>query len=144
MAIDILPATVDISVSHSPKLSSFKAQSWISDTIWKRFRSVAAVVQRNAVPVPGPEEPLEDAPLFPELPALLTGHTDVHLRNGIMDASRLAATGVPDAEKAFFVADLSVVYRQHQRWKQCLPEIEPFYGAISSSVTRDGWLIRRF
>ncbi|EIN03932.1 ornithine decarboxylase [Punctularia strigosozonata HHB-11173 SS5] len=44
-----------------------------------------------------------------------------------MEASRLAADGVPDAEKAFFVADLSAVYRQHQRWKHCLPDIEPFY-----------------
>jgi hypothetical protein len=36
---------------------------------------------------------------------------------------------VPDAEKAYFVADLSFVYNQYQRWKCCLPEIEPFYGA---------------
>jgi len=44
-----------------------------------------------------------------------------------MNASRLAADNQPDAEKAFFVADLSQVYRQHQRWKLCLPEIQPFY-----------------
>jgi ornithine decarboxylase len=66
--------------------------------------------------------------IFPSLPPLLSGHPEVHLRNGIMNASRLAAEHVPDAEKAFFVADLSEVYRQHQRWRTCLPEIQPFYG----------------
>ncbi|KAF9048930.1 ornithine decarboxylase [Panaeolus papilionaceus] len=44
-----------------------------------------------------------------------------------MNASRLAADHEPDAEKAFFVADLSQVYRQHQRWVSALPEIQPFY-----------------
>ncbi|KAF9554570.1 ornithine decarboxylase [Agrocybe pediades] len=44
-----------------------------------------------------------------------------------MDAHRRAADHEPDAEKAFFVADLSQVYRQHQRWIACLPEIQPFY-----------------
>ncbi|KAF8640277.1 hypothetical protein AX16_010172 [Volvariella volvacea WC 439] len=65
--------------------------------------------------------------LFPDLPALFHGHREIHLRNGIMNASQLAAASVPDAERAFFVADLSQVYRQHQRWVTCLPEIEPFY-----------------
>ncbi|TFK34528.1 ornithine decarboxylase [Crucibulum laeve] len=44
-----------------------------------------------------------------------------------MNASKLAAAHEPDAEKAFFVADLSQVYKQHMRWKACLPEIQPFY-----------------
>lgn len=62
------------------------------------------------------------------LPPLLRGHPDVHLRNGVMRAARLAAVQEVDSEKAFFVADLSSVYMQHLRWKKCLPEIEPFYG----------------
>ncbi|KAF8322616.1 ornithine decarboxylase [Clavulina sp. PMI_390] len=33
----------------------------------------------------------------------------------------------PDAERAFFVADLSKVYQQYTRWRRCLPDIEPFY-----------------
>jgi hypothetical protein len=66
---------------------------------------------------------------FPGLPPLLRGHPDVHLRNGVIRAARLSAAGVPDAEKAYFVADLSYVYNQYQRWKYHLPEIEPFYGA---------------
>ncbi|KAF9072549.1 ornithine decarboxylase [Rhodocollybia butyracea] len=32
-----------------------------------------------------------------------------------------------DAEKAFFVADLSQVYLQHQRWVTSLPKITPYY-----------------
>ncbi|KAF8638960.1 hypothetical protein AX17_001821 [Amanita inopinata Kibby_2008] len=68
-----------------------------------------------------------DECLFPGLPPLLSGHSDIHLRDGIMNASRLAAASEPNAEKAFFVADLSHVYRQFQRWTRCLPEIQPFY-----------------
>ena len=75
---------------------------------------------------------------FPSLPPLLQGHPEVHLRAGIINASRLAAGNVPDAEKAFFVADLGEVYRQHLRWKLSLPEVQPFYGGsyhiLSSSL----------
>jgi ornithine decarboxylase len=66
--------------------------------------------------------------IFPSLPPLLRGHPEVHLRNGVMQAARLAAENEPDAEKAFFVADLTRVYMQHHRFKNCLPEIQPFYG----------------
>lgn len=66
--------------------------------------------------------------IFASLPPLLRGHPDVHLRNGIMNASCKAAENRINAEKAFFVADLGQVYRQHQRWLQCMPDIEPFYG----------------
>ncbi|EJD06788.1 ornithine decarboxylase [Fomitiporia mediterranea MF3/22] len=44
-----------------------------------------------------------------------------------MRASRLSALHETDAEKAFFVADLSYVYKQHERWKKWLPGVEPFY-----------------
>jgi len=71
---------------------------------------------------------------FPGLPPLLRGHPDVHLRNGVIRAAHLSAADVPDAEKAYFVADLSCVYNQYQRWKQFLPEIEPFYGARTCHV----------
>ncbi|KAF7321553.1 Ornithine decarboxylase [Mycena kentingensis (nom. inval.)] len=62
--------------------------------------------------------------IFPDLPPLLHGHPDIHLRNGVLDADSSAH---PDAERAFFVADLSQVYHQHLRWRACLPEIQPFY-----------------
>ncbi|KAF9009140.1 hypothetical protein BDZ89DRAFT_1143997 [Hymenopellis radicata] len=64
---------------------------------------------------------------FPFLPPLLHGYPDVHLRNGILEAARLSVQGIPDAERAFFVADLSEVYRQHHRWRAQLPEIHPHY-----------------
>ncbi|KAH8118173.1 ornithine decarboxylase [Phellopilus nigrolimitatus] len=69
----------------------------------------------------------EDEVHFSHLPPLLRGHPEIHLRNGVMRASRLGAVHETDAEKAFFVADLSYVYKQHERWKRCLPGIEPFY-----------------
>lgn len=31
------------------------------------------------------------------------------------------------AERAFFVADVGEVYRQHMRWKRNLPRVEPYY-----------------
>ncbi|KAJ7577639.1 ornithine decarboxylase [Mycena floridula] len=44
-----------------------------------------------------------------------------------MNANALAQNDEPDTEKAFFVGDISQVYRQHLRWKACLPEVQPFY-----------------
>lgn len=70
----------------------------------------------------------EEEVVFPSLPVLHRGHPEVHLRNGVMEADRLLALGEPDAERAFFVADLSQVYRQHERWRKNLPGILPFYG----------------
>lgn len=70
------------------------------------------------------------------LPPILSGHPDLHLRNGVINASRLADANEPDAEKAFFVADLSEVLMQHLRWKKCLPEVEPFYGTLHALIQR--------
>lgn len=42
---------------------------------------------------------------------------------GSVDVDRCDANG----ENAFFVADLSEIYRQHMRWMQALPRIVPFY-----------------
>ncbi|RDB25699.1 Ornithine decarboxylase [Hypsizygus marmoreus] len=77
--------------------------------------------------------------IFPSLPPLLHGRPEIHLRAGVMNASRLAEEHEPDAEKAFFVADLSQVYLQHQRWKTCLPEIQPFYAV---KCNPDPYIIR--
>ena len=68
--------------------------------------------------------------IFPDLPPLYSGHPEVHLRAGIMRAARLAADHVPDAERAFFVADLGEVYTQHMRWLAALPDVQPFYGEL--------------
>lgn len=37
------------------------------------------------------------------------------------------ASSDPDAEDAFYVADLGEVVRQHTQWKELLPRVEPFY-----------------
>jgi hypothetical protein len=69
--------------------------------------------------------------IFPGLPPLLRGHPGIHLRNGVIRSASLSAADIPDSEKAYFVADLSCVYNQYERWKRNLPEIEPFYGACA-------------
>lgn len=51
----------------------------------------------------------------------------MHLNNGVIQANHASSCGEVDSEKAFFVADLSQVWRQHQRWKRALPDVEPFY-----------------
>jgi hypothetical protein len=76
----------------------------------------------------------DDEAIFPALPPLRNGHPDVQLRNGIMRASRLAIANEPDAEKAFFVADLGQVYMQHEKWKKYLPDIYPHYGMWSTFI----------
>ncbi|KIY69296.1 ornithine decarboxylase [Cylindrobasidium torrendii FP15055 ss-10] len=54
------------------------------------------------------------------------------MRSGVLNASRLSSNGVPDAERAFFVADLCEVYQQYQRWCKNLPEIQPHYAVKSN------------
>jgi ornithine decarboxylase len=99
---------------------------------WPTNLNDIRVVPWNSHSVPSSSESHAQAgdTIFPSLPPLYNGHPDIHLRNGIMEATRLGADHEPDAEKAFFVADLSQVYNQHMRWKACLPEIQPFYGAF--------------
>jgi ornithine decarboxylase len=123
--IDILPNRTPLDLTPDSLACSFYKKSPWSITAPEESQHLVA-----------PKEVLgsDDVPIFPSLPPLLRGHPDIHLRNSILRASLLAPTGDPDAEKAFYVADLSVVYGQHQRWKQCLPNIQPFYGNIPESL----------
>lgn len=91
---------------------------------------------------PSVHQEAEEEIHLPHLPPLLRGHPDIHLRNGVMRAARLAAIQEVDAEKAFFVADLSCVYKQHEKWKRHLPHIEPFYGACSRSLCIQDLLLK--
>ena len=98
-------------------------------------KAVEKAIKSQAERVAASQRPIvhheaEDEVRFPHLPPLLRGHPDIHLRNGVMRASRLAALHEVDAEKAFFVADLSCVFKQHEKWVQNLPFIEPFYGTF--------------
>jgi ornithine decarboxylase len=35
-----------------------------------------------------------------------------------------------EQNEPFFIADLGQVTRQHQRWKQNLPQVHPYYGKL--------------
>lgn len=123
-------------MSCSPTLSSSLPRShsekYIANVFVAGLFSPASTVHSNdtTYPIKNPERHYDDEVSIPGLPPLHRGHPDVHLRNGVMNALHLSAEGEPDAEKAFFVADLSSVYKQHERWKKLLPEIEPYYGAF--------------
>ncbi|KAF9507147.1 hypothetical protein BS47DRAFT_1373961 [Hydnum rufescens UP504] len=45
----------------------------------------------------------------------------------ILQAAVDAEKNLPNAEKAFFIADLTQIYKQFERWNRCLPNVEPFY-----------------
>ncbi|TFK50166.1 hypothetical protein OE88DRAFT_1632057 [Heliocybe sulcata] len=137
--VEVISATchIDFGLSSSPVQDSLSISyqeklSWTTDLV-SGLLSTSPTVGRGAhyEPRDNAVDSLhhldEDRPIFPGLPPLLRGHPSTHMRNGIMRAYRLAAANEPDAEKAFFVADLSVVYGQHERWKRYLPQVEPFY-----------------
>lgn len=67
--------------------------------------------------------------IVPGLPVLHAGSPNELLRARILQSALDAEMNEPDSEKAFFVADLSNVYKQYIRFKRCLPGVEPFYGA---------------
>lgn len=87
------------------------------------------------LPTPPPEGETAEASVpapkvvITGLPALHAGHSNELLRSRILQSALDAEMNEPDAEKAFFVADLSNVYRQYTRFKRCLPGVEPFYGS---------------
>lgn len=121
-------------ISCSPTLSRSLSRSYkdkFTSALINGFLSSPPTQPPQAHEKAGTPDPdrVSDADVtIPGLPPLLRGHSDVHLRNGVMNAMQLATDGESDAEKAFFVADLSYVLRQHERWKANLPEIQPFYG----------------
>jgi ornithine decarboxylase len=128
---DILPPPHAIDLVSPPRLTTvFHPPS--SNLPWARSRSPSDSIEDDNSYDGNVNDDNDCDIIFPGLPPLLHGHLDVHLRNGVIRAAHLSAVGVPDAEKAYFVADLSYVYNQYQRWKRCLPEIEPFYGAPPS------------
>ncbi|KAI0294872.1 pyridoxal-dependent decarboxylase [Multifurca ochricompacta] len=124
--LEILPAPRPIDLVSAPRLSSVFHHH---PTTWTQNKSL---LTGKSVSVNGDDLGDNDIgddgdTIFPGLPPLLRGHPEVHLRNGVIRAARLSATNEPDSESAFFVADLSSVYNQLERWRRYLPEIEPFY-----------------
>lgn len=121
-----------IAVSSSP----------VGITIAHRYvpSSVDDLTGASSLPTPPPEEqppaavtdeypstlPVVDVP---GLPKIWAGAPSDLIRSRILQAAFDAEMDEVDAERAFFVADLSKVYSQFTRWRRCLPEIEPFYGS---------------
>jgi ornithine decarboxylase len=122
--VEIIPASppVDCIVSRSQS----DGRSWSTNALVDNLSS-SPTLRLTASELPGANINIDEN-IFPSLPPLLHGHPSIHLRNGVMNAFRLAANHDPDAERAFFVGDLGQVYREHLRWQACLPEIQPFYG----------------
>lgn len=54
---------------------------------------------------------------------------DLAIENHI---ARLAKSSLVGGDEPFFIADLGKVTRQHQRWRQNLPDVRPYYGIILS------------
>ncbi|KAF9219429.1 hypothetical protein BS17DRAFT_811154 [Gyrodon lividus] len=125
--VDILPPSTPIDFQASvpfADLTGFRETPSWSDARWKEPDDPALICPKSDSSL---VDEKGDEKIFTSLPPLLRGHPEIHLRNGIMNASRNAAENRINAEKAFFVADLSEVYRQHKRWLKCLPGIEPHY-----------------
>ena len=134
--LDILPIPRDVDVVSSSRASClFRPSSQKSPRAQHKalFSRKPSSVQMDMPHGHGADD--DGDIIIPGLPPLYRGHPDVHLRNGVIRSARLSAAGEPDAESAYFVADLSQVYMQHDRWKRLLPEIEPFYGAVPSCTT---------
>ncbi|EGN99331.1 hypothetical protein SERLA73DRAFT_90679 [Serpula lacrymans var. lacrymans S7.3] len=128
--VEILPASCPIDISNtftfSDPFSYHEGASWSSNFLAHELLSSSPLI--HTTPESSSAENQDnDETIFSSLPPLFRGHPEIHLRNGIMKASRQAAANETDAESAFFVADLSQVYRQHERWRQHLPGIEPHY-----------------
>lgn len=49
--------------------------------------------------------------------------------------ARIAKQARIGAVESFFVADLGQVIRQHRRWTQNLPGVQPHYGAFKSALS---------
>jgi len=77
-----------------------------------------------------PSPPAEGTTFSSNSPRLFQGHPDIHVRQGIIRAALASDAQKANAEAAFFIADLGQVYKQHLRWKECLPNVEPFYGTL--------------
>ena len=119
---------ISCSPTLSPSLSRSHNEKYFASTLVNGLYTPSHASHDQTYPLKNSERHYDDEVSIPGLPVLHRGHPDVHLRNGVMNALHLSAEGEPDAEKAFFVADLSSVYKQHERWKKLLPEIEPFFG----------------
>ena len=52
---------------------------------------------------------------------------DLAIENRIARAAKRSLSG---GDESFFIADLGQVTRQHRRWAQNLPNVQPYYGIL--------------
>lgn len=123
--VETLPAfnPIDFSLSGAAECYAKHDEAWLKPAALHDSQAIAHRLNDSSLNGNSSSGDI----IFPTLPPLYHGHPDVHLRSGIMNATHASAIHEPDSEKAFFVADLSQVYRQHMRWITSLPEIQPFY-----------------
>lgn len=82
------------------------------------------------LPSPPPEIDDDDT-----LPKIRSESVDSLVRAGILEAAVASAANQPNAEAAFFIADLGNIYRQHKRWQECLPNVTPYYAVKANPDT---------
>lgn len=141
-------AQVDYLIPAAPHVSA--AEQGYLDTLHSRYvhatpvnvvvgqRCLSAeedLAGASSLPTPPPEEleiggfpPTEPFVAVPGLPRLSSGSPEDLIRSRILQAVFDAQMNEVDAERAFFVADLSKVYEKFMRWRYCLPNVDPFYG----------------
>lgn len=64
---------------------------------------------------------------------------DLAIENRIARAAKRSLVG---GDESFFIADLGQVIRQHRRWTQNLPNLQPYYGIFFFSLSY--FLVRNF
>lgn len=125
--VQVIPTAIDINVTA--RVTEEKRNVHGSVNARAALLSVTTSLLETTVPPTGfLSSPADDATFLGNGPQLFQGHADFHIRNGIIRAALASDAQKANAETAFFVADLGQVYKQHLRWKECLPNVEPFYG----------------
>jgi len=131
--VQVIPTAIDINITQVSEeirnvYGSVNARAALlsvsNPPMEKGFSPHKKTVQSTGLLSPPAEELLSSG----DGPRLFQGHADIHVRNGIFRSALASDAQKANAETAFFVADLGQVYKQHVRWKECLPNVEPFYG----------------
>lgn len=114
-----------------PGPSRYVQQSIAIDSSCKSFAPMAAPYislphqQRLRADTPPLDDELDHIKPFDGHKPIYHGDFDSQLRRVLNDIDIHGCEA--NGENAFFVADLSEVYRQHLRWMRALPRIVPFY-----------------
>ena len=144
----LLPAAHHVSAADEHYLSSLHSRYVPSPAVGvtiphKHVLSEDDATGASSLPTPPPEDlELSEFPSslpfvgIPGLPHLSSGPPSDLIRKRILQATFEAEMSEGEADKAFFVADLSKVYQQFVRWRHNLPEIEPFYGEETQNLSR--------